>query len=225
MFPGRINKQDKIRNKSDEEINMSISIQWNEKKQSFYKWRVNLGITEKIILSAVFAIAVAVSAQVRIPLPWSPVPITAQTIAVFTGAVILGRYWGGISFLIYIIMGMAGLPVFSGFKSGTAALLGPTGGYLIGFAIAAFLIGHLTDKYAIARKPLNLLMIMLVSNFAIVHLIGLVQLYFWMDIAIGKHLGLKELFFMGCFPFIAGDIVKIIISSFLASSLSVRKQI
>ncbi len=220
-----INKQDKIRNKSDEVIIMSISIQWNERKQNFYKWRVNLGLAEKIIISAVFAIAVAVSAQVRIPLPWTPVPITTQTIAVFTGAVLLGRYWGGISFLIYIIMGMAGLPVFAGFKSGAAALLGPTGGYLIGFAIAAFLIGHLTDKFAEARKPLNLLMIMLVSNFTIVHLIGLVQLYFWMDIAVGKHLGLKELLLAGSIPFIAGDIVKIIISALVSSTLSVRKQI
>ncbi len=199
---------------------MSTSIRWNEKKQSFYRWRINLGIAEKILISAFFAIAVAVSAQVRIPLPWTPVPITAQTIAVFTGAVILGRYWGGISFLIYIVLGMAGLPVFTGLKSGVAALLGPTGGYLIGFAMSAFLIGHLTDKYAVARKPLNLLIIMLISNFAFVHLIGMIQLYFWMDIAAGKHFGLMELFLAGSFPFIAGDIAKIIIAAFIASSLS-----
>jgi biotin transport system substrate-specific component len=203
---------------------MSITLHWNEKKLNFYRWRAGLGIAEKIIFSAIFAAAVAVSAQVRIPLPWTPVPITAQTITVFAGAVILGRYWGGIGFLLYIIMGMAGLPVFAGFKSGAAALIGPTGGYLAGFAISAFLIGYLTDKYVITRKPLNLLIIMLISNFAFVHLIGMIQLYLWMDIAAGNHFSLKEIFLAGSFPFIAGDIVKIIISAFTASALSVEKE-
>lgn len=204
---------------------MGISVNWKEIKQNFYMWRVNLGIAEKIFFSVFFAAAVAVSAQIRIPLPFTPVPITMQTVAIFTGAVILGRYWGGIGFIFYILLGMAGLPVFTGFKSGVSALIGPTGGYLAGFAISAFLIGHLTDKFVNLRKPHNLFIIMMILNFAIVHITGMTQLYLWMDFASGRHFGLKELFFIGSFPFITGDIVKIFISAMIASALSPDKKI
>jgi biotin transport system substrate-specific component len=204
---------------------MGISTTWNKIKLNFYTRRANLALSEKIFFSLILAAAVAVSAQIRIPLLFTPVPVTMQTVAVFTGAVILGRYWGGIAFLLYIILGMAGLPVFTGFKSGAAALIGPTGGYLAGFAISAFIIGHLTDKYTAARKPLNLFIIMLISNFLIVHAIGMIQLNLWMNITPGNQFGLKELFFIGSFPFITGDIVKIFISAMIASSLSPGKKI
>jgi biotin transport system substrate-specific component len=88
---------------------------------------------------------VAISSQITIILPFSPVPITGQTLAVLLAGLILGKKLGTASIAAYLAQGAAGLPFFAGGKSGLATLLGPTGGYLFGFLAAAYIVGMLSE--------------------------------------------------------------------------------
>jgi len=92
-----------------------------------------------------FAIFTALCAKVRISLPFTPVPITMQTFAVLSAGLLLGRTLGSASMALYLMLGVAGLPLFS-LGGGLSYLAGPTGGYLIGFLLAAYLIGCLTER-------------------------------------------------------------------------------
>jgi biotin transport system substrate-specific component len=89
---------------------------------------------------------IALAAQVAVPLPFSPVPVTGQTFAVLTLAGSLGLRLGTLAVALYVVEGLAGLPVFAGGASGFARLAGPTGGYLVGFIGAAAVIGALVDR-------------------------------------------------------------------------------
>lgn len=105
-----------------------------------------------MIVSALFAAIIAVFAQISIPLPFSPVPITGQTLAIGLAATILGSRYGTISVGIYLLLGAIGAPVFAGMNGGLGALLGPTGGYLIGFLPTAFIIGYYLEKTSFSVK-------------------------------------------------------------------------
>ena len=98
--------------------------------------------------ASMFGALTAVGAYIMIPLP--PVPITLQTLFVNLAGALLGGYLGALSQVVYILLGVIGLPVFAGGKAGAGVLLGPTGGYLIGFVVGAFVIGKLTT---IRKKP------------------------------------------------------------------------
>ena len=91
------------------------------------------------------SLLIALLAQVSIPVPFSPIPITGQTIGVVLVGGLLGAKRGSLSILCYIFEGAMGMPVFAQMKSGMHVLVGPTAGYLWGFVIAAFLIGFLTE--------------------------------------------------------------------------------
>ena len=89
----------------------------------------------KMVLASLFAALTAVCAWISIPVP--PIMLTLQTFAVFLTLLVLGGKWGAVSILLYLLTGFVGLPVFSGFRSGIAAFLDPTGGFLWGFAVSA----------------------------------------------------------------------------------------
>jgi biotin transport system substrate-specific component len=91
------------------------------------------------------AAALAVSARIAVPLPWTPVPVTAQTLAVLLVGALLGPIRGTGSVASYLLAGAAGLPVFA-YGGGAAYLFGPTGGYLLGFIPAAFLAGQFVER-------------------------------------------------------------------------------
>ena len=97
-----------------------------------------------LIVSALFAAIIGILAQVTIPLPL--VPITGQTLAIGLASTILGSRYGSLAVLLYLLIGAAGIPVYSGFSGGFSHLVGPTGGYLVGFLPAAFLIGWYLEK-------------------------------------------------------------------------------
>lgn len=174
----------------------------------FYRWRYEAGFEQKLALALAFAALTGLCAQVRLYLPWTPVPVTMQTFAVFLSAIVLGRNWGGISQTIYVTFGIAGIPWFAGFKGGLAILSGPTAGYLFGFIISAFFVGYLVDRYVGARYFFTLLPILLFANFAIIYGFGLL----WLR-ALFPEQGIYELLVMGVIPFIPGDIAKIIAAS------------
>jgi len=187
-------------------------------RYAFFKWRYQLEAYNKVILAVSFACITALMAQVRFYLPGSPVPLTGQTFAVLLSAVVLGKWWGGISQSMYLGIGLAGVPWFAGMNGGFTYLAGPTGGYLIGFVLAAFFLGYCVDNYVRSRRYWAMFALMLCANFGIVFGLGLLQLYGWLSLS-KMPVDFWGLLLMGFIPFIIGDIVKIAVAAGIASSI------
>ncbi len=174
-----------------------------------FKWRSNTSLANKAVLAFMVACFTGIMAQIIIPLPWTPVPITGQTLAVLMAGVLLGRYWGGISQLIYVVVGLLGIPWFTGMHGGYTALIGVTGGYLMGFILAALFLGFFVDKYIQARKFFPMLGLMLFANFILIYVPGLIGLGIWIQKTTGSTPGIWNLLLLGFIPFIIGDLFKI----------------
>lgn len=142
---------------------------------------------------------VALMAQARVNLPFSPVPITGQTFAVLLVGAALGSKRGAASLLAYLAEGLAGLPVFAGGTAGPAVVFGPTGGYLAGFVAAAWLVGWLAER-GLDRKIPGALLIFLAGD-ALIFACGLAVLAIFV--------GLPNVLAAGLWPFLPGDAIKI----------------
>ena len=99
-----------------------------------------------MVYASLFAALTVVGAYIAIPFPLSPVPIVLQNLFVLLAGLLLGKKWGAASMAIYLLAGAVGLPVFAGGTGGIGHFAGPTGGYLIGFVLAAFVAGALGNK-------------------------------------------------------------------------------
>lgn len=151
-----------------------------------------------IVVSASWLLAI--SAQFTISLPFSPVPVTGQTLAVLLIGSLLGKNRGAAAIGLYLLQGAAGLPVFAGGKSGFITLVGPTGGYLIGFIAAAYIVGILTElRY---DKSLVYTGFSLLIGSLVIYIFGL----FWLVQFVGE----SSAFQMGLYPFLIGDLAKIL---------------
>ena len=144
---------------------------------------------------------IGVSAQFSIVLPFSPVPITGQTIIILLIGVLLGKARGTAAVGLYILQGAAGLPVFAGGKSGLLTLVGPTGGYLVGFLVAVYVVGILSEL-----RHDNSIMYTVSSL-----IIGNVIIYAFGLIWLVRFVGEAQALSLGFFPFLVGDILKIFI--------------
>lgn len=195
---------------------MEIATTIDRAKYNVFRWRSELGILQKLALALGVACIVGLLAQVRFVIPWSPVPITGQTFAVLLTGVLLGRWWGGVSLAIYGGLGIAGVPWFSGWASG----LGATGGYIIGFILAALFLGYFTDKYIRSRSFLSMLGLMLFANFILIYIPGLVWLGLWLNVMAGKSVTFIALLGMGAIPFIVGDIIKASAAAMIARGIT-----
>ena len=181
-----------------------------------FRSRSQAGLVYKVLLALGVAGLTGLAAQVRIPLPWSPVPITAQTFVVLLSGVMLGRWWGGASMALYAGLGAVGVPWFNGWTGGMDSLLGPTGGYILGFVIASLFLGHMTDRYIRSRSFFSMLTLMLLANFIIIHGLGLIGLGLWLSLVKGSAVTLTSLLHMGTVPFIPGDITKAVLAAGIA---------
>jgi biotin transport system substrate-specific component len=152
------------------------------------------------------SLLIALSAQVAIPLPFSPVPVTGQTMAVLLVGALLGSRRGSLAVLVYIAQGLAGLPVFAGGAAGPARLLGPTGGYLVGFVLAAYLVGLLAER-GWDRRVGTTAAAMALGN-VVIYAVGAL----WLAVFVG---GLVPALTAGVLPFIPGDLVKIAAAALL----------
>jgi biotin transport system substrate-specific component len=191
---------------------MQIAGAIRETRLSIFSWRYHADLPLKITLAVSMAILTGLLAQVRLPLPFTPVPVTGQTLAVLLAGVMLGKKWGGMSMAIYGVLGFAGLPWFNGTTSG----LGATAGYILGFVLAAGLVGHLTDGYLKARSFYGLLGVMLFASLVLVYVPGLLWLGGWMNIILYKPADVGSVIGMGALPFIAGDIIKAVAAAGIA---------
>lgn len=196
------------------EIAMYID-KYKNTRYNFFRWRYELDVVYKISLALGFACFTGLLAQFRFYLPGTPVPVTGQVFGVLLAGVLLGK-WGGISQCMYVGIGAIGVPWFSGLNGGFAYLAGPTGGYIIGFIIAAFFIGFIVDRYIRSRNFFCMFTLMLFSTFVLIYLPGLIQLYLWM----GTSVGIWKLLTIAVLPFIAADVIKAIIAAVIATGIT-----
>jgi biotin transport system substrate-specific component len=149
------------------------------------------------------SLLIALCARITVLLPFSPVPVTAQTFAVLMTGALLGAKRGGLAALAYITQGALGLPVFA-FGGGFAVLLGPTGGYLIGFIPAAYVTGFLAQK-GWDRRIGTTVLAMIFGNI-VIYTFGM----FWLSRLMGIS---KSVLATGLYPFIVGDLAKIALAA------------
>lgn len=149
-----------------------------------------------------FALLTALAARVQVPM--FPVPMTLQTAAVLLSGILLGPVAGAASQALYLSMGLSGLPVFAGAVSGFAYLLGPTGGYLVGFVAGAAVAGLLAGR---ANRPLARLVLAATSGTAVIFALGTS----WLALGLGAHLSPSEAFAAGIVPFLPAAAAKLIL--------------
>ena len=163
-------------------------------------------------LGAVLFVTVltAVAAQISVPLPFTPVPLTFQPMVVLVGAAALGSRLGMASQVLYLALGIAGLPLFAAsaaLPQGAARLLGPTGGYLMSFPFAAFVAGFLAERGFDRRYPTAVLAML--AGLAVVFAGGLL----WLTIASRPALGVSAALSAGFLPFIVPDVLKLLVAA------------
>jgi biotin transport system substrate-specific component len=151
------------------------------------------------------SLLIAAAAQVRIVLPFTPVPVTGQTFAVLLLGALYGARRGAATAMSYLMLGILGLPVFSAAPPGPAALVSPTAGYLAGFVAAAWVTGALSER-GWDRKPWTAALAMLLGS-GVLFACGLLWL--------GRFTGWNAVIQTGLLPFIPGDLVKIALATAL----------
>ena len=190
-------------------MNINMENYYSTRKDVFERIQ-DASTATKVLMSFMMACFTGLMAQIIIPLPWTPVPITAQTFAVLCSGLILGKKYGCLSQILYIVLGIAFIPWFGGMTGGLETVLGSTCGFFIGFIIASYFIGAITEKYAKARNFTRMAVVIGIANFALIYIPGLAGLALWYSLTQGASIGLVDLLMMGLVPFIAGDIVKIL---------------
>lgn len=159
-----------------------------------------------VILIVLGTLLVAALAQVKIPLPFTPVPITGQTFAVLLIGAALGSKHGAASMLLYMALGAFGLPVFAGGASGIDYLSGATLGYLVGLVMAAYVIGLLAER-GLERNVRTSIIPFLVGTI-IIYACGVA----WLTVMLGS---VSKAIAAGLLPFLIGDVIKLIAASLI----------
>lgn len=165
--------------------------------------------TAQMTLTAIMAAILCILGPLSIPIPVSPVPITLTNLAIYFSVCILGWKLGTVSYLIYLAIGLVGLPVFSSFGSGFGKLLGPTGGYLIGFIFMALICGLFFEKCSSKA----LLFLGLVLGSLVNYAFGTAWL------AAQANLTFSQALWAGVIPYLPADLIKILLAVWLAPGL------
>lgn len=162
----------------------------------------------KLTLSALFTALIAVLAQVAIPLPFSPVPLTGQVVGVMLAGSLLGSRAGVLSIIAYLLLGAAGAPVFSLARGGLYMLAGPTGGYLLGFIPAVYLTGWMLEKVEqpTACRTAGTMLIAL----------GFIYLFGGIQLGLMMRYNFTQVILTGVVPFLAPDLFKTALAAFLS---------
>jgi biotin transport system substrate-specific component len=158
--------------------------------------------------ASLLAALIAVGAYISIPI--GPVPIVLQNFFVLLSGLLLGRRWGLISVGVYLIAGAVGLPVFAGGSGGVGRLIGPTGGYLVGFLPAVFIIGLIAERKG---NQVLLDIVAMLCGTALIYLLGVT----WLKVITG--MTASKALMVGMYPFLPGDALKIAVAVPVARSL------
>jgi biotin transport system substrate-specific component len=167
-----------------------------------------------ITLVALFGALTAAGTFISIPLPFSPVPIVLQNLFALLAGLILGPVLGAAAVGLYLIAGIIGAPVFAGATGGIARLIGPTGGFLFGYLLAAFTAGFIAARPRPGFKtPIWRIIIAVLAGLLIVYVPGVIRLKFALNAGWGKAL------MAGFVPFVIGDVIKGVIAVLIAPRL------
>ena len=161
-------------------------------------------------LAATFAALISVSSPASISI--GPVPVTLQVFIVYLALALLGPWYGTLSMLIYLLLGLAGLPVFAGFSAGEGVLLGATGGYLFGFALACLLGGLVASRRGRTRRGDTL-------RVSLACLVGIAVIYAVGTAWLSAFIGLNQAIEFGVVPFVPIDLVKAVVAVPIAVGL------
>ena len=161
-----------------------------------------------LVLCALFAALTAVLSQIAINL--GPVPFNLATFSVLTAGAVLGKKLGAFSQLVYVLLGAVGVPVFSLFRGGLAMLVGPTGGYLVGYVLGAFVVGLLAERLG---HKIHWLVVAMLGGFVTYMTLGTVWFMILTKNSLSQALALCVV------PFLLGDSLKIAVAAVLSSRL------
>ena len=164
-----------------------------------------LRLAAQLVLVLAGSMLLAASAQFKMVIPFSPVPVTGQTLVILMIGLAYGSRLGAVTVLAYIFAGLRGLPVFAGGTSGWVVMAGPSGGYLVGFLAAVFVMGLLAER-GMGRNILSTALAMLAGNM-VIYLFG----YAWLASLIGP----GKAFVFGVQPFLWGDAIKLGVAAWL----------
>lgn len=164
-----------------------------------------------ITYSAVFAAIICILSYVYLPIPFSTVPITGQTLGIMLAGSVLKVRQAALSVLIFLILGFIGIPVFAGGNSGIGVLLGPTGGYLVGFLVGVIVIGLLKGS---KNQIFRIALANIIGGIIVVYIIGVS----WLSYSTGMNF--TTAITVGAFYFLIGDTVKVILATSLAVTLN-----
>lgn len=162
-----------------------------------------------VALMVGFALLTALAAQIRIPVPGTPVPITGQTFAVLLAGAALGSWAGAGSQAIYWAMGAIGLPFYTNASGGWEAATGATAGYLVGFIVAAWVVGALAERGQ-DRSVWSAIPAFLAGN-AVIYVFGVS----WLYLSVESITTMTEAVAAGLTPFVIGDLFKIVVAGVL----------
>jgi len=164
--------------------------------------------------TVVLAVAAAFSAQVAVPLPWTPVPVTLQPLIVILAGAVLGPRLGAVSMAAYVTVGALGAPVFSNGGAGLGWLLGPTGGYLLAAPVAAWVTGIVAGRSGHASR----LLLGLCAGVLSMYVGGVLQLMAFTGQSFGAAVA------AGALPFLIGDLTKVGVAFFSLMTLRVANR-
>lgn len=169
--------------------------------------------TRQIALVGLMTAVICILGPIAVPLPFSPVPVSLTNLAIFLSLFVLGMKKGTISYVIYLLLGLVGLPVFSAFTGGPGKLLGPTGGYLIGFLFMAVISGIFIDKWT---NSIVVCVTGMILGSTVCYLFGTVWLSFQ------GHMSFSAALAAGVLPFLPGDVAKMLIAAIAGRQIRKR---
>lgn len=173
----------------------------------------NLSITNMALMAIMTAIT-CILAPLALPIPISPVPISLTNLVIYFSIYLLGTSRATISYIIYLLLGMVGLPVFSNYTGGLQKLAGPTGGYIIGFIFMTIIAGIIIDKFP---KNVILQFLGMILGTIVCYAFGTIWLAYL------AKLSFKSALFAGVIPYIPGDIIKMLLALTIGATL--KKQL
>lgn len=173
--------------------------------------------TYQLTLTAVMAAVICVLSPISLAIPVSPVPISLASMAIYLAVTVLGAKLGTLSCLIYLLLGLVGLPVFAGYTGGADKLFGPTGGYLIGYLFLALIAGAFVGRFTENKwKNIAFAALGMVLGTVVLYILGTA----WLAYSAG--MDFQAALWAGVIPFIPGDLVKMVIAVLLGSVIRGR---
>ncbi len=169
--------------------------------------------TLNLTIIALMTAVTCILGPLSIAIPISPVPISFTNLAIYLTVMILGWKKGTVSYLVYLLIGLVGVPVFSSFTSGPAKLLGPTGGYLVGFIFLAMISGIFIEKF-------NGKILMYIAGMIIGTIVTYAFGTIWL--ACQAHMNFTAALMAGVIPYLPGDAAKILISAIVGNEIRKR---